>query len=286
MKVFTLLFWCVLVLSGLSMTGCGETYLQEPTFTDPFDTTRYNRDNWYYFSREARALDNIQVYPFSYRFFGNLGQGFLMKSEQRIYFFEEKKGIDQKFTLLDFGQVPGDTICKFSDLHYHLLFDIQEDAASGERIYYILRRSRKGLRNLEERMIWALSLTRGIISVANYTINDYTGQVTLEMLGDPDYFKGEDFIRHLKLVDYNQAYQVDHDRGIIYLFDKQKGLLKSRDYRSRKDLHAYTFTRKRTENLTDFRIQLLPGTVSLVVGDSCFYFSRSLALERSTLCED
>ena len=221
---------------------------------------------------------------FPYQVFETAFDGFLVNGTSKIYSFGIDETIEQKAVFLDKEKVPGDTLHKFSPFRYHLLIDVKRDEKTQDEVYYVLRRSKIGVRRFRERSLWVISPSKGILGVANYDIGYTDGQVTLDMIGDPDYFRDPQLIRKIKYYDNDITWLVDRDRHIIYEFDKNKAVLKSRDFKAGEDLYEYQFNKANTRELIDFRIKLENSSIKLIAGDSCFFFTESLELQKSASC--
>ncbi|MCB0852590.1 MAG: hypothetical protein KDD63_10220, partial [Bacteroidetes bacterium] len=275
-------FICLLIW----LQGCGEDYINEPPFEVKKDTVFLDVDDWYYFSQQPNKMGGLSVYPFSYQIFETAFDGFLVNAESKIYSIGIDETLDNKAVFLDVNKMPGDTLHKFSAFRYHLLIDVKRDEKTQGTIYYVLRRSKIGVKRLRERSIWVISPEMGILGVANYNIGYTDGQVTLDIIGDPDYFKEPELIRKIKYYDHDVTWLVDRDRHIIYEFNKHKALLSSRDFKAQEDLYEYKFDKANTLGLIDFRIKMENNMIKLVAGDSCFFFTESLELQRSASCPD
>ncbi|MEZ4828215.1 MAG: hypothetical protein R3C61_18300 [Bacteroidia bacterium] len=272
-------------MSALLLTvGCGEDFVEEPPFTAVSDTVFLDVDAWYYVGREPSQIDGVLAYPFSYQIFETFFDGFLLNAENRVYTLGIDDKIDERALFLDTRTQPGDTLYKNSAFRYNLVIDVKRDEKTGEEVFYILRRSKIGVRRIRERAIWVISPTHGILAVADFSIGYTDGQVTLNMVGDPDYFRDPQLINKIKYYDNDITWLVDQDRHVIYEFDKYKAVLKSRDFQAGEDLYEYKFNKINTRELIDFRIKLENNSIKLIAGDSCFYFSDLLELLRSTSC--
>lgn len=277
--VIFLLFWL------LVSTGCEEDFSATPPFGGLVDTTYLDDDNWYYIGAEpALSESDAPLFPFSYRIFSASFEGFLATTSTRIYQLEENADLQRRVILLDTEKNTGDTLFKYSDFHYFLVIDKRPAPRLDEPVWYILRRSRIGMKTQRERSLWVIAPRHGILAVANYDIDPLDGQVTLDMVGEPDYFTDPELIRRIKYYDNNHTWRIDRDRGIIYEFDKLRATLKSRNFREGEDLYEYRFGRTNTRELIDFRIDLEQNLIKLVAGDSCFYFTDELELLRSGNC--
>ena len=274
------------ILLGLSiLTGCEEDFSADPPFGGVTDTTYLDDDNWYYIGPEPQLAESgAPLFPFSYRIFSASFEGFLATTSNRIYQLEENADLERRVILLDQEKNTGDTLFKYSDFHYFLVIDKRPAPQLDEPVWYILRRSRIGMKTQRERSLWVISPSHGILAVANYDIDPLDGQVTLDMVGEPEYFTDPELIRRIKYYDNNHTWRIDRDKGIIYEFDKLRAVLKSRNFREGEDLFSYQFGRTNTRELIDFRIDLEKDLIKLVAGDSCFYFTEELELLRSGSC--
>lgn len=265
-------------------SGCGESFTETPPFPLVNDTVFLDVDAWYYIGKEPSQMEGVLAYPFSYQIFETVFDGFLLNAENRVYAVGIDEKLDERVLLLDTRMAAGDTLYKNSAFRYNLIIDVKRDEKTGEEVYYILRRSKIGVRRIRERSIWVISPSHGILAVADFSIGYTDGQVTLNMVGDPDYFRDPQLIRKIKYYDNDITWLVDQDRHIIYEFDKNKAVLKSRDFQAGEDLYEYKFNKINTRELIDFRIKLENNSVKLIAGDSCFYFSDLLELQRSASC--
>lgn len=271
---------------ALFSQGCEEEFSTEPPFETVGDTIFLDVENWYYINAQPSQMGQTLVYPFTYKVFGDSYDGFLVKSSSRVYSFTKDEKLDDRTIFLDVAKSPGDTLFKYSEFRYHMIIDQKRDDRIGDDVYYVLRRSRIGVKRFRERSLWVLSPKYGILAVAKYDIGPTDGRVTLDMIGDPDYFGDPSLIKKIKYYDHDVTWMVDRDRNIIYEFDKHKAILKSRDFKAAEDLYSYQFNKTNTEELIDFSIQLdNNNSIKLVAGDSCFFFSETLDLLRSTSCK-
>lgn len=264
--------------------GCGESFSEQAPFSQVDDTVRLDYNNWYFLGSRPQKIGEAHVFPFSYRLLGSSFDGFLAYNPPRVYILAAGEDLSQRALLFDPRLQPGDTIHKYSQFQYHLLLD-RRVAASGEEVFYLLRRSRIGIKNFRERSIWAVSMEKGLLAAAAFSIGTNDGAVSFEsIIGESAYFRDPELIRRIQYYDYDVSSFVDRDRNLIYGFDKFKGTLKSRDYKAAADLYEYAFDKNFTRELTDFRIQLRNGQLELQAGDSCFYFTPELELQRSGRC--
>ncbi len=284
-RVWPIVLFLILSLWGFLMTGCEEDFLSSPPFSMEQDTLYLEGNNFVSLSPEALISEGKPVFPFSYRLFNAQFEGFLLNAGDRVYAYGINENPEQRFLLFDQNLVPGDTIEKFSDFLYHLLLDRRQDDATAGEVYYLLRRRLIGMRSRRESMIWVISPQKGIIAAADYQIDPSTGEVSFaEIAGPPEYFDGQTLIQQLKFFDHTTTMVVDRERNLIYKFDKLNGLITSRDYSERVDLDQYQFRNTSTRSWYDFRLQIEGSTVKLINGDSCFYFTQQLELQRSGLC--
>lgn len=276
----------ILSLFGITLllSACEEALLETAPFTAVSDTVYMDIDNWFYVDPQPAQQEGVAIFPFSYQIFGRRYDGFLASSDERIYVFEVDETLEERKVMLDKTLLPGDTVYKSSNFRYHLLLDKRRDPKDGSEIHYILRRSRIGMKSTRERSLWVISPSRGILAVANYDIGSTDGQVTLDMVGDPQYFRDPELIPQIKLFDYDATWLVDGERNLIYEFNKTEGLLKSRNYQKAEDLYSYQFRGSNTRDWVDFRIQQENNLIKLIADDSCYYFTEELELQRSTTC--
>ncbi|RMG70812.1 MAG: hypothetical protein D6722_08070 [Bacteroidetes bacterium] len=279
-------FLVIIALCGLlAVVGCEEDFVADPPFGGLTDTTYLDEDNWYYIGAQPQVSERgVSLFPFSYRMFSSSFEGFLATTPTRVYQIEENADLTRRVLLLDSEKAPGDTLFKYSDFHYFLVIDKRPSPQVNGPVWYILRRSRIGMKTQRERSLWVMSPDHGILAVANFDIDMLSGQVTLDMVGEPEYFTDPDLIRRIKYYDNNHTWRIDRDKGVIYEFDKLRSVIKSRNFREGEDLYSYRFAHTNTRDLTDFRIELGQDMVKLVAGDSCFYFTEELELLRSGNC--
>ncbi|MEM6347372.1 MAG: hypothetical protein AAF927_26010 [Bacteroidota bacterium] len=276
------ILYTLLCLFGL--VACEEEYSQEPPFPQVQDTIFLDLENWFYFNPNPIVEKEIAYFPFAYRIFDARFEGFLVNQEQAIYTVDREKNLGAKQLFLDNLSQPGDTISHFERFQYSLLIEREPD--QGEDLFYILRRSRLGIERFRERAIWLVSPSKGIVGAANFDIGTSDGQVEMDIIGRSEPFRNPELIKTLKYYDYDATWLVDPDRRVIYEFDKFKGLLTSRDYQKREDLYQYAFNPVSTKHLVNFQLKQdnQSRTILLEAGDSCFYFTESLNLQRSGLC--
>jgi len=279
------LIWLLLSCAAPLLCSCGEEFIADAPFQQAQDSLYLDTENWFYFDQEPEYKDGAPIYPFSYRIFDKRFEGFLLNSPPRIYALEEGEDLDDRYVWLDTNLSSGDTIQKFSAFRYQILLDRRQDDRTQGEIFYILRRTKVGMRSKRENTIWVVSLSKGILAAANYQLDTSTGDVSFDQLvGEPEYFNGAPLIRKLKYVDYHISRVVDYERKLIYKFDKLKGLLTNRDFSERKDLYEFQLPPKTTREWIDFKLELEENMVKLTAGDSCFYFSQQLDLQRSGSC--
>jgi hypothetical protein len=279
--------YLLLCALGCFLLSCEEEYLQKPPFSQVQDTIFHDVDNWFYFNPSPVLEGGIAYFPFSYHIFEVRFEGFLLSTDQRIYLVDREKNLARKQVFLDFESESGDTLFRYSKFQYNLLIKRETLPESDEVLYFVLRRSRTGVKRLRERTLWLISEKRGILAAAEFDIGFSDGQIEMDMIGDSRYFRDPTLLKTLKYYDHDATWLVDQDRRIIYEFDKHTGILKSRDFNKREDLFEYQFDRSRTRNLIEFRIlqNNRDQTILLQAGDSCYYFSESLQLQRSGICQ-
>ena len=280
-----ILLLAIVILAGFIHTSCNETFVNQAPFELVQDTVFLDANNWYHFSPTPSIKDNAPMFPFSYNIFEGGGSGFLLKGSTKIYYLEFGKTLQSAHVFLDPQAEVGDTLVKFSDRHYHLLLDKKYDDAIEDDIFYVLRRSKKGVGTLEERAVWVMSQKQGLLAVSNYEIDYRTGVVTLDIVGEPNYFRESSFIPRIKFYDFDRAYHVDRERNIIYTFEKHKGRLKSKNFEKGVELYEYTFKSGQMSKLVNFRIETSQNTIRLVAEDSCFLFNEMLELQYSRPCD-
>ncbi|MFK7926415.1 MAG: hypothetical protein AB8H47_30990 [Bacteroidia bacterium] len=276
------ILYALLLFFGL--VACEEKYSQEPPFAQVQDTIFLDVENWFYFNPQPIIENKIAFFPFAYRIFDARFEGFLVNQEQAIFMVDREKDLKQKQMFLDIMSQPGDTISHYERFKYSLL--IEREPHQDEELFYILRRSRLGIERFRERAIWLVSPSKGIVGAANFDIGTSDGQVEMDIIGRSEPFRNPELIKTLKYYDYDATWLVDRDRRVIYEFDKFKGLLTSRDYQKREDLYQYSFSPSATKHLVNFQLKQdnQSNTILLEAGDSCFYFTESLKLQRSGLC--
>ncbi|WNJ16072.1 hypothetical protein [Pontibacter sp. G13] len=278
------IFW-MLSLSFLSI-GCEESFHHDPPFQMVSDTVRLDVDDWFYIHPEAELKSGVHAFPFSYKLFGESFDGFLTSTDKKIFTFDETQSIKDQATLLNLEALPGDTIFKFSPFHYHLLIDRKELDDPNEELFYLLRRTRIGMKSKRERSVWVISPQFGLVGLAKYAINPYSGQVTLDIKGNPRYFADPVLVERIKFFDHQVTWYVDNDRSIIYEFDKLKGTIKSRDFMAGQNLDTYQFAKGSTQDLVKFTISPFgKDQILLSTEDSCYYFKRDLELAQVELCQ-
>ncbi|MEO0471278.1 MAG: hypothetical protein AAF206_16735 [Bacteroidota bacterium] len=268
--------------------GCGEEYSQEPPFSQVNDTIFLDVDNWFFYSSDPEIDGGIAYFPFSYNIFNSRFDGYLVNAPTKVYQVDRDKSMVDRVVFLDRTLAAGDTIHTFSPFQYNLLIYRQRSDLLDEEVYYILHRSQLGVKTTRERSIWVVSPKQGILAVSNFNIKYEDGQVTMDMVGDPDFFGDPELLRTIKYYDHNVTLEVDRDRRVVYEFNKLAGRLKSRDVRAKKDLYSYSFNKTYTRELIDFYIYQdnANNTVHLTTGDSCYSFSEKLELLRADQCEN
>ncbi len=273
---------CILVL----FSGCNEKFIPNPPFSDIHDTINLGLGNWYYIGQDVQEVDGIPAYPFSYQIFNGYFEGYIAQTEEKIYLIANNEDLKDKVLLLDKTMAPGDTMFRFMGFRYHLLLDHVRDQKAEGDIYYLLRRDRLGEKRLQERAVWVVSPTRGILAAADCDVSTSDGKLTLTITGDPDYFSGSGLQEKIRFYFYEQAWYYDRDNELMYEFDKNKATLRSRDVKARQDLNEYQFKKANTRSLTRFELSIYDEEVRLQAGDSCYYFTRELELRRSGLCDN
>ncbi|MEM7656472.1 MAG: hypothetical protein AAF399_10120 [Bacteroidota bacterium] len=274
-----------LMLCFFLLLACQEDYQETAPFPQIQDTTFLEVDNWYYLGQDPLEVGNALAFPFAYEIFEEEFEGYLLSTPTRVYQIASGQDLDQRITLLDTESQPGDTLSKRSSLQYHLLIDKQRSTSGNSDVYFILRRSRIGIKTQRERSLWVISPEEGILAVAKYDIDPLVGQVTMDMLGDYAYFRGEELIDLIKYYDNHITWLIDREREIIYEFHKLRATLKSRNFKQGEDLFEYQFNQTRTQDWVDFRLKLERDQVRLTAGDSCFFFTDQLELIRSGICD-
>jgi hypothetical protein len=274
----------ILLLVWLLPTGCQEEFQDSPPFTGVQDSVFLDIDNWYYLGQDPVEMDGALLFPFSYQIFDSKFDGYLFSSSTRIYVLERGKSLRDRSVFLDQSAVPGDTLAKLSSLQYQVLIDKQRSTDGSSEMFYIMRRSRIGMKTQRERSLWVVSPTEGIVSVAKYDIDPMIGQVTMDMLGDYTYFREPELVRRIKYYDNHLTWMIDREREIIYEFHKLRSTLKSRNFGQGEDLYEYRFKQTKTQDWVDFSLFLDRDQIRLKAGDSCFFFSQELELIRSGLC--
>jgi hypothetical protein len=267
------------------LLACQEDYQGSAPFPQIQDTTFLEVDNWYFLGQDPIELGSALAFPFSYQIFEEEFDGYLLSTPTRIYQLSAGQDLSQRRLLLDTESQPGDTLNKRSPLQYHLLIDKQRSNSGNSEVFFILRRSRIGIKTQRERSLWVISPQEGILAVAKYDIDPLVGQVTMDMLGDYAYFRGEELIDLIKYYDNHVTWLIDREREIIYEFHKLRSTLKSRNFKQGEDLFEYRFNQTSTQDWVDFRLKLEGDQIRLTAGDSCFFFSEQLELIRSSTCQ-
>ena len=209
----------------------------------------------------------------------------ISKAKKLDYSIELGENFDQRVPFLDFALVPGDTLHKFTPRRYHIIID-KRLGPEGEDVFFVLRRTRRGISDLEERQIWVISAISGIMAVAKYQIDPFNGSVTLEMIGDSEWFRDSNLTRRIKLYDYTRTIYMDRDRSLLYEFNKIGGFIRVRDVKAREEIFRYDFSNKGLRNLVNFSLRPEVSGVTLQAEDSCYRFSESLQLVSSGICRD
>lgn len=270
---------------GLLLAGCEEQFLETPPFATVGDSVKLGANNWFFLEENGIERQGAFLFPFSYNMFNQRFTGYLLHTDRRLYLLEEGNPVDKRELLLDYEASPGDTLYKFASRKHFLLLDRRRDEHTNGEVFYILRRSKISVKSFRERTVWAISPQKGIVAAAEYDIDDGTGMITFDYTGDPSYFEDPAIERSIKLYDYNKAHLALHDRDIRYEFDKQAGVIRSRNYRERRNLNQHKFSPLYTRQLVDFRLSREGGQIRLTAGDSCYYFTPELVLEDARSCE-
>lgn len=271
------------LLLAVLLTGCAEEFLATPPFPEAEAKAQLDMNDFVVISREAEMLEGQPVFPFSYQIFDEHFEGYLANTGERLYAIGYDEPFDDRIPFFDFSLQSGDTLHKFTPRKYHILID-RKKGEPGEDIFFLLRRTRRGISELEERQVWVISSLKGVIAVTRYEIDPFQGNVTLDMIGDSEWFRDKSLTSLLKYHDYTRTVYMDIDRSLLYEFNKVTGLLKCRDVKAREEIHRYQFQKRSMKNLVNFHIDPQDRGVVLVAEDSCFFFNETLNLTRSGLC--
>ncbi|MEO0895277.1 MAG: hypothetical protein AAFY71_02580 [Bacteroidota bacterium] len=273
----------VLITTLVSLTACQEEFATQFPFEQAQDSTHFNTQNWVTLSPQGVKREGVQIYPFSYNILGNSFSGYLLSSGSRVYRVREEGRIANRKLLVDFQAIPGDTLYSDGSGRYSLLLDRRYDPHSESEVFYVLQKNNYG-RRARQRIVWIISPEHGILGAATYNINFQNGEIIPDMVGNPDYFRGEDFLNKIRVYDYNKATIADLARKVIYEFDKQKGILSSRSYRETESLAQYNFDPTLTRNWLNFQIEQFGMGIRLKAGAICYYFNKELELKREENC--
>ncbi len=271
------------VLLALVCWGCGEEFEQSPPFPAGPATVKLDAEDFVTISPESKMLEGRPVFPFAYQVFGERFEGYLAHSQERVYNLGLNETFEDKIPFLDYSLEPGDTLHTFTPRKYHILID-RRQTNEGDQIYFILRRTRRGISDLEERQVWVISDTRGVLSVAEYQIDLYSGAVVLTMVGDSEWFRDPNITRQIKSYDYIRTIYMDKDRSLLYEFNKITGLMKCRDIKAREEIHRYQFENESLKQLIDYHIEPSESGITLVTSDNCYHFTESLNLIETGPC--
>lgn len=274
----------LVAILGLSFAGCEERFLETPPFPSVADTVKLGDNTWFFLGLDGVDRQGAQGFPFSYRIFNQNFDGYLLHNDRRLYLLDADDPLERRLLLLDYEATPGDTLFKFASLKYFLLLDRKRDENTQGEVFYVLRRSKISVKSFRERSVWAISPLKGIVAAAEYDIDDETGSIRFDYTGDPTYFEDPGIERKIKLYDYNKAHLALHDRDIRYEFDKQAGVIRSRNYRERRNLNQHKFSPKYTRQLIDFELKRDGSQILLATGDSCYYFTPELVLKDARRC--
>lgn len=277
------LFVNISFLLGMLLAGCAEEFQATPPFQDAEAKVQLDMNDFVLIAREAEMLDDQPVFPFSYQIFDEHFDGYLANAGERLYSIGYGEAFDERVPFFDFSLQPGDTLHKYTPRKYHILIDRRKGEA-GEDIFFLLRRTRRGISELEERQVWVISSLRGVIAVTRYEIDPFQGNVTLDMIGDSEWFRDKSLTSLLKYHDYTRTVYMDIDRSLLYEFNKVTGLLKCRDIKAREEIYRYQFQNRNLKNLVNFQINPLDRGVVLEAEDSCYFFNETLNLTQSGPC--
>lgn len=271
------------LLLSVLLTGCTEEFLAIAPFPEAETKIQLDMNDFVSLSREAEMLDGQPVFPFSYQVFDERFEGYLANAGERLYSIGYGESFEDRVPFLDLSQQPSDTLHKYTPRKYHILID-RKKGKEGEDIFFLLRRTRRGISELEERQVWVISSLRGVIAVARYEIDPFQGNVTLDMIGDSEWFRDKMLTSLLKYHDYTRTVYMDIDRSLLYEFNKMTGLLKCRDVKAREEIYRYQFQNRKLKNLVNFQIIPQDRGVVLEAEDSCFFFNETLNLTQSGVC--
>lgn len=278
------LFPLVSILMLIGLSGCSEEFQEVPPFPSGEETSQLDMNDFVTIGREVETLDGQPVFPFSYQVFDEHFEGFLANSGERLYSIGFGESFEDRVPFFDFSLQRGDTLHKYTPRKYHILIDKRKGEGE-EDIFFLLRRTRRGISDLEERQVWVISSIRGVIAVAKYEIDPFMGNVTLDMIGDSEWFRDKSITRLIKYHDYTRAVYMDVDRSLMYEFNKITGTIKCRDVKEREEIHRYQFKNPGLRKLEEFYISPQDRGVVLRAADSCYYFSETLNLVSSGPCQ-
>lgn len=271
------------LLLGVLLAGCTEEFQATPPFPQAEAKVQLDMNDFVSISREGETVEGQPVFPFSYQIFDEHFEGYLANAGERLYSFGYDEPFGDRIPFFDFSLQPGDTLHKFTPRKYHILID-RRKGEPGEDIFFLLRRTRRGISELEERQVWVISSLKGVIAVTRYEIDPFQGNVTLDMIGDSEWFRDKSLTSLLKYHDYTRTVYMDIDRSLLYEFNKVTGILKCRDVKAREEIYRYHFQNRTMKSLVNFHIDPQDRGVVLVAEDSCFYFNETLTLTRSGMC--
>lgn len=268
----------------MGLSGCSEEFQETPPFPEAEATSQLDMNDFVTIGKESQLLDGQPVFPFSYQVFDERFEGFLANSGERLYSIGFGESFQDRVPFFDFSLQRGDTLHKYTPRKYHILID-KRKGEGDEDIFFLLRRTRRGISDLEERQVWVISSVQGVIAVAKYEIDPFMGNVTLDMIGDSEWFRDKSITRLIKYHDYTRAVYMDVDRSLMYEFNKITGTIKCRDVKEREEIHRYQFKNPGLKRLEEFYISPQDRGVVLKAADSCYYFSETLNLMSSGPCQ-
>lgn len=274
-------YFSILLLMG--QLACSEEFQTSPPFPNGVERSQLDNNDFVYIGKEPQLLDDQPVFPFSYQVFDERFEGFLANGGERLYTIGLGESFSERIPFFDFSLQKGDTLHKYTPRKYHIIID-KRTGEGAEEIYFVLRRTRRGISDLEERQVWVISTTRGVIAIASYEIDPFIGNVTLDMIGDSEWFRDKSITRLIKYHDYTRAVYMDVDRSLMYEFNKITGIIKCRDVKEREEIHRYQFNNPELNALEEFYILPQDRGVILRTADSCYYFSETLNLDNSGAC--
>jgi hypothetical protein len=273
----------LLAMLGMAASACSEEFQDVAPFPESQETITLDGDDFVTIAREAELLDGQPVFAIRYQVFDELFEGYLTQSQERVYVIEAGASFEDRVPFFDLQLQPGDTLHKYTPRRYHIVID-RRPGPQQDEIQYILRRTRRGISDLEERQIWVMSSTRGMLAAARYEIDPFSGAVSLDMIGDAEWFRDGSITQLIKRYDHIRTIYMDRDRSLMYEFNKLGGYLRCRDVMAREEIYRYDFENRSMAHLTDFRLEAEPEGILLRAGDSCFHFTPSLQLQASGKC--